>query len=140
MNIQAELMAYFARNLWRRIWDNLSRTLDAECDVAVEDNGLCNPEDCNAELRLETLDKNNDGIISVEEIQEALADVGLSVDNRELSLAKFVHDFADTTGTGEVTIEDLEVFCDEMGEVTERDMWRFYFKRRDSTTTKQILT
>jgi len=140
VNIQAELMAYFARNLWRRIWDNLSRTLDAECDVAVEDNGLCNPEDCNAELRLETLDKNNDGIISVEEIQEALADVGLSVDNRELSLAKFVHDFADTTGTGEVTIEDLEVFCDEMGEVTERDMWRFYFKRRDSTTTKQILT
>ena len=79
--------------------------------------------------------KNNDGIVCVEEIQEALAEIGLSVDNRELSLAKFVHDFADTTGTGEVTIEDLEVFCEEMGDVSERDLWRFYFKKQNAPTS-----
>jgi hypothetical protein len=135
VNVQAELMTYFARNLWRRIWDNLSNVLDSECDTGVvgEENVSeeCDPENCNAELRLDFLNKNNDGIISVEEIQEALADVGLSVDDRELSLAQFVHDFADTNGSGEVTLEDLEVFCVEMEEVHERDIWSVYFRQRN---------
>lgn len=137
VNIQAELMSYFARNLWRRIWDNLSNFLDSECDTVDEDDDDdCDPRECNAELRLETLDKNNDGIIGVDEIQEALADLGLSVDNRELSLAKFVHDFVDTTGSGEVTLEDLEVFCSEMEEVHERDMWGFYFKQNSRAAAR----
>ena len=59
---------------------------------------------------LEELDRDHDGKISVQEIQKALSElVGLTVDERELTLAKFVHDFADTTGNGEVTLEDLEM-------------------------------
>jgi 2',3'-cyclic-nucleotide 2'-phosphodiesterase (5'-nucleotidase family) len=123
-NIQAELMSYFARNLWRRIWDNLSQKIDAECDVENAD------DDCQPETRLETLDIDRDGKISVADIQDALDElVGLSVDNRELTLAKFVHDFADTNGNGEVTLEDMRAFCDEMSEVHERDQWRLAFKK-----------
>ncbi|KAL3941022.1 MAG: hypothetical protein SGARI_000746 [Bacillariaceae sp.] len=116
VNVQAELMSFIARNLWRRIWDALSETLDEECDTTVYENdpdaGACNPE-----LRLETLDNDEDGEISVDDIQNALRDiVGLSVDEREQSLAEFVHDFADATGNGHVTLEDIAIFCDEMGE------------------------
>lgn len=127
VNIQAELMSYFARNLWRRIWDNLSQQLDSECDVEdIEDD----ESECQPEVRLDTLDTDNDGIVSVEEIQEALESlVGLSVDDRELTLAQFVHDFADTNGSGEVTLDDLKVFCDEMAETRERDKWRLAFKK-----------
>eukprot|EP00980_Cylindrotheca_fusiformis_P014769 scaffold4026_cov117-Cylindrotheca_fusiformis.AAC.4 len=119
VNIQAELMAYFAKNLWRKIWDSLSKTIGSECDVDAA-------EDCNAEMRMKTLDKDKDGLVSVEDIQSALKDiVGLSVDNRELSLAEFVHSFADTNGSGEVTKEDLQAFCDEMEEVyEEEEAWR----------------
>jgi hypothetical protein len=143
VNIQAELMSYFAGNLWRRIWDYLSRELDNECDAppVVKANGgpECSEDgealDCQAVQRFETLDKNNDGKISVQEIQDALDQLlGLSVDTRELTLAKFVHSFADATGTGEVTLEDLEVFCDEMGEVYERDVWRIAFQNPSPVT------
>lgn len=123
VNIQAELMGYFAKNLWRKIWDSLSKTIGSECDVDAA-------EACNAEMRMKTLDKDNDGFVSVEEIQVALADiVGLSVDDRELSLAQFVHSFADTNGSGEVTTEDLQAFCDEMEEVYEADAWRLSYAR-----------
>jgi Ca2+-binding EF-hand superfamily protein len=116
VNIQAELMSYFARNLWRRIWDSLSETLDEECDVTNIEN-ISPEEACNPELRLETLDQDHDGVVSVDEIQKALHDiVGLSVDEREMSLAEFVHDFADATGSGKVTLEDIAIFCDELGE------------------------
>lgn len=140
INIQAELMSYFARNLWRRIWDHLSRELDSECDAEpidtssqVECNGEGESLGCNPELRLDQLDRDNDGKISVKEMQKALAEfAGLSVDDRELSLAKFVHDYADQTGNGEVTLEDLEVFCEEMRRadtIHERDMWRRAFAK-----------
>lgn len=135
VNIQSELMSYFARNLWRRIWDHLSRELDIECDAEpiVEESEAkdCDTFDCDPESRLQALDKSNDGTISVEEIQGVLEDIGLSVDTRELTLARFVHDHADQTNTGEVTIEDLEIFCDELGqesEVHERDQWRLAFQ------------
>mmetsp|Transcript_105776 Transcript_105776/g.305993 ORF Transcript_105776/g.305993 Transcript_105776/m.305993 type:complete len:683 (-) Transcript_105776:87-2135(-) len=132
-NIQAELMAYFARNLWRRIWDSLSQVLDSECDSESVD--LAN--ECQPEARLETLDADNDGKISVEEIQTALGSlVGLSIDERELTLAQFVHDFADTNGNGEVTLQDLEVFCDEMTETYERDQWRLAFKKTEMQPKK----
>jgi Ca2+-binding EF-hand superfamily protein len=123
VNIQAELMSYFARNLWRRIWDLLSQHLDEECDVKESSNSP--EEDCNPELRLETLDKDQDGVVSVDDIQNALQDiVGLSVDSREKSLAEFVHDFADVTGSGRVTLEDFAIFCDEMGELRQREKLR----------------
>lgn len=144
-NIQAELMSYFARNLWRRIWDSLSQKIDAECNVeSIDDNGN-DLSECQPEARLETLDVDRDGKISVSEIQDALDDlVGLSVDNRELTVAQFVHDFADTTGNGEVTLDDMRTFCDEMSEIHERDQWRLAFKKQavdrklveDSTTTR----
>jgi hypothetical protein len=124
VNVHAELMAYFAKNLWRRIWDAVSREIEEECDVEGDIRS------CLPEKRLEHLDKNNDGIISVEEIKDALQDlVGLSVDDRELSLAKFVHAFADTNGSGQVTVEDFETFCNEMTEVYERDAWRLAYPK-----------
>lgn len=124
INVQAELMAYFAKNLWRKIWDNVGEkvgVLGTECELEEDQ--------CNAEMRMETLDRNKDGKVGVEEIQEALADIGLSVDNRELSLAQFVHNFADTSGTGVVTVDDLKVFCEEMEEVYQADAWRLSFPR-----------
>ena len=130
VNIQAELMSYFARNLWRRIWDSLSHKLESECHVQDETSATA---ECQPEARLETLDADHDGKISVAEVQGALEElVGLSVDNRELTLAQFVHDFADTSGTGEVTLEDLQVFCDEMTETYERDQWRLAFQKRET--------
>lgn len=115
-------MGYFAKNLWRKIWDRLTTFIGSECDV--------DGTSCNAEMRLKSLDKDKDGLISVEDIQAALAKiVGLSVDNRELSLAQFVHSFADTNGSGEVTLEDLETFCDEMEEIYEADAWRLSFPK-----------
>jgi hypothetical protein len=142
VNIQAELMSYFARNLWRRIWDSLSQVLASECQLDFDSEGdsasaigtlMAAGDSCNPEARLNTLDADNDGRISVAEIQNALAKlVGLSVDNRELTLAQFVHDFADTNGNGEVTLEDLQVFCDEMGETYERDQWRLAYRKLGS--------
>jgi hypothetical protein len=85
-------MGYFARNLWRKIWEDISPTL----------NGLCEPADeCDPEGRLEALHLDKDTILSIDEIHAALRDVvGLMVDEREKSLAQFVHSFADTSGNG----------------------------------------
>lgn len=122
INIQAELMSYFAQNLWRRIWESLSEELDEDCEAVYDEEEDVISQSCNAELRLEVLDKDEDGIVSVEEIQEALQDIaGLSVDSRDTTLAEFVHNVADATNSGEVTIEDLELFCEEMGDITERE-------------------
>jgi 2',3'-cyclic-nucleotide 2'-phosphodiesterase (5'-nucleotidase family) len=127
-NIHAELMGYFARNLWRKIWDNISPTL----------NGLCEPaNECDPEGRLEKLDLDEDGIVGIDEIHAALRDVvGLSVDENEKSLAQFVHSFADTTGDGQVTIQDFELFCDEMPHAYKRDEWRLAYSR--STASVQF--
>jgi 2',3'-cyclic-nucleotide 2'-phosphodiesterase (5'-nucleotidase family) len=115
VNIQAELMSYFAKSLWRRIWDCLSERLNEECDATkmAPDSSV---EVCTPDLRLETLDTDQDGVVSVEDIQHALKDiVGLSIDRREQSLAEIIHRFADTNGTGEVTLEDIVLFCEEFG-------------------------
>lgn len=119
-NIQSELMSYFARNMWRKIWDALSMSLREECGV----------DDCNPRGRLELLDTNESGDVSVEEIQIALRDlVGLSVDDREKSIAEFVLDFADTTGDGKITFADMDHFCQEMDEAYERDKWRLAYPK-----------
>jgi hypothetical protein len=111
--IHAELMGYFARNLWRRLWDAISQELSETCDLS---------EDCNPEGRLAALDTTGTGTVTVEEIQMALRDyLGFSVDDRELSLAEFVHSFADTTGDGKVALRDVELFCQEMKEDYEND-------------------
>jgi hypothetical protein len=110
-------MGYFARNLWRRLWDAISQELSETCDLS---------EDCNPKGRLAALDISGTGTVTVEEIQLALRDyLGFSVDDREMSLAEFVHSFADTTGDGKVALRDFELFCEEMKEDYEHDeKWR----------------
>jgi hypothetical protein len=124
INIQSELLAYFARNLWRKIWDAVTEKLEEECEL----------EECNAQARFDVLDEDGDGVVTVDEIQTALRDMlGYSVDDREKSLAEFVHGYADTTGNGKITIKDLEVFCDEMDAAHERDGWIFdkFFNKKE---------
>lgn len=129
VNIHAELMSYFARNLWRKIWDDLSDELEEECGL--------DGTDCHPEARLELLDTVGNGEITIPEIQEALRDrLGYSVDESETTLASFVHSFADTTGDGKVTRRDLEVFCHEMDALMQNDSWRLSYKkeRQESKT------
>jgi hypothetical protein len=54
-------MTYFAKNLWKKLWDSISRVIADTCDVDNE---------CNAEARLSALDRSGNGIVSVDEIQQ----------------------------------------------------------------------
>ena len=112
INIQSTLMSYFARNLWRKLWDATSKEISDSCAI----------DGC-PEARLEVLDRSGDGIVTVDEIQYALNNLlGYSVDEREKTLAKQVHEIADTTGDGKVTVADFEAFCDQFSEALED--WR----------------
>ncbi|KAI2489583.1 hypothetical protein MHU86_25002 [Fragilaria crotonensis] len=76
VNIYAELMSYFARNLWRKIWEAVQPSPTEDCD-----------DTCMSEERLELLDRDHDGVIGIPEIHAALGDkLGLSVDANEMSL------------------------------------------------------
>ena len=152
INIQSELMSYFARNLWRRLWDaSTKRAAESECMV----------EECSPEGRLALFDRDGDGVVTVEDIQVALRDfLGYSIHPEELTLAEFVHSIADTVGDGEVMLEDFgtccsdedlirveichlsvsisqigsflpcaEVFCDEIAEVYRNDEWRLKYDK-----------
>lgn len=140
VNIQAELMSFFARNLWRKIWEGTTKealkpaamkTKDAEWTAPVW--GMESPEAL--QERMQRLDLNGDGEISVAEIHAALRDiVGISVDDQTMSLAEFVHSFADQTSDGKVTMEDLEWFAQEMPNIYQRDKWRLGFARSQSQT------
>lgn len=126
VNVHAELMGYFARNLWRKLWDAVSLEISSECNIS--------DDECNAEGRLAVLDVEGDGVVSVDDIQVALREkLGYSVDDRERSLAEFVHSFADTTGNGQVTKQDFEVFCNEMSDVYNRDKWRLEYAKEPAT-------
>ena len=117
-NIHAELMGFFARNLWRKIWE--ATTPEGQDPMQCDDLESCMPE-----YRLSVLDRDETGIVHVEEIHAALRDVvGLSVDDSEMSLAKFVHSFADTSGDGRVTLDDFKIFCTEMPVLYENERWR----------------
>ena len=157
INIHSELMSYFARNLWRRLWD---------ATTIRDETGECLIEECSPESRLALFDRDGDGVVTVEDVQVALHDfLGYSVDERELTMAEFVHSIADTVGDGEVTLEDfgtfpgltsslfglffffcsslsnsnflsdphslfsIEVFCDEIAEVYRNDEWRLAYKK-----------
>lgn len=112
VNIHAELMAHFSRNLWLNLWNAIGDACKKEKAMS------CNPEE-----RLDVLDQTGDGIVTVEEIQVALRDrLGMSIDKREKSLAEFVHSFADQTGDGTVRLVDLEVFCAELGAEVDEDV------------------
>ena len=130
VNVHAELMSYFARNLWRKIWDDVSVELEEECGL--------DGEDCNPKKRLELLDVEGDGEVTMGDIQEALRNrLGYSVDEKETTLASFVHSFADTTGDGTVTRADLEVFCDEMDALMKNDSWRLAYGKPVAAAARQ---
>ena len=106
VNIHSELMSYFARNLWRRLWD---------ATTIRDEKGECLIEECSPESRLTLFDRDGDGVVTVEDIQFALRDyLGYSIDERELTMAEFVHSIADTVGDGEVTLEDFGTFLAPM--------------------------
>jgi len=126
VNIHSELMGYFSRNLWRKIWEAVAPKMGSVEECAVDQD--CSS--CNSEARFEALDLDHDGMISVDEIHNALRDiVGLSVDDSEKSLAKFIHSFADVTRNGKVTIKDFELFCAEIPQIYEADKWRLAFPK-----------
>jgi 2',3'-cyclic-nucleotide 2'-phosphodiesterase (5'-nucleotidase family) len=113
VNIHAELMAHFARNLWRRLWLAISRELE---DEKYNLDGDCIPED-----RLNILDSTGNGVITVDDIQVALRDLlGFSVDEDETALANFILSFADRSGDGRVTKKDFEIFCEELSSETNK--------------------
>lgn len=100
VNIHAEILTYFARNTWRKIWDGIADKLEG--DIGVDE-------------RLDELDLNKDGEVSVEEILAALKDIaGYSTHEDKLALAKYVHSFADISGDGKLTLEDLIMFDEEI--------------------------
>ena len=126
INIQSSLMAYFARNLWRKLWDATSKEIPDAC-----------PIDGCPEARLEVLDRSGDGVVTVDEIQYALNDLlGYSVDKREKTLAKQVLDIADTTGDGKVTVADFEAFCDQFSEAMED--WRTEEQAKYEATVSNV--
>lgn len=93
LNIRAELMTYFAWNVWCKL-------LAPGQQEHIE--------------RFEHLDLNQDGVVSVEEIHAALRDTaGLSVHDHEMSLARTVHSYANQNGDGKVTLKDFEQFLEK---------------------------
>lgn len=144
VNIYAELMAFVSRNMWRKIWEAITPTVIAEeRGENVEDldidltrlEELCGVDaDCLPERRLSVLDLDDSGIVTVDDIHNALSDIlHLSVDDTgtETSLAEFVHSFADADGDGVVTLADLNTFCDEIHEIYDSQKWRLAFPRTE---------
>ena len=136
VNVHAELMGYFARNLWRKLWERIGPSKEANAnDDSEEEDDLCDQNaECDPEGRLERLDFDHDGEVSVDDIHKALSRVlKLSVDDSEQSLAQFVHSFADSDGSGHITLRDFELFCSEMKNLYEEDKWRLSFPRKAPT-------
>ena len=136
MNIQSDLMAFFARNLWRKLWEATGlRIHDPETASSAKE--LCDIDECDPSGRLSTLDEDGDGIVTPKDIQRSLRDfLGLSISEDETTLADYVHSFADTTNTGEVTLEDFEQFCTEMPQVYDNQKWRLAFPKPVVPTEK----
>ena len=131
VNIQSELMGYFARNLWHKLWDAINREVSDLCGI--------DDIECNAEERLDLLDRSGDGTVTVGEIQLAIRDLlGYSIDKREKTFAEFVHSFADTNDDGTVTLNDFMVLCEEMLETDERDNWPESYGSISSATKDDV--
>lgn len=127
-NIHAELMSFFARNIWRKLWDAISEEIDDDnCSI-----GGTNLNDCESEKLVQAMDTSGNGVVSVEDIHRLLKDkLCLSVDEREMTLAQYVHSFADTNGDGTVTKTDFELFILDMEQNydEEEKIWRLPFPR-----------
>lgn len=114
INIQSELMGFFARNLFRKLWKATGKHMSNDELLDLEEEGSSKAEmsELESQLRLSVLDRNGDGILSVEDIHIGLRDyLGLSVYEDEMSLARLIHEYADVTDSGRVTVEDFEIFC-----------------------------
>ena len=130
VNIHAELMSYFARNVWRKIWDGLGHKLRRPISYEIMNDTEITSI---SKDYLDELDLNHDHVVSIDEIHIALKNiVGLSVDDTEKTLARFVHEFADVSGDGKVALKDFEIFCKEMSSIYENDKWRLAFPRGSS--------
>ena len=78
------------------------------------------------------MDTTGKGVVTVEDIHRLLKDkLSLSVDEREMTLAQYVHSFADTNGDGTVTKTDFELFIRDMEQNydEEEKIWRLPFPR-----------
>lgn len=104
-------MSFFARNLWRRLWDLTWQLLPEP----VKDMADELPEEVEGRLRLSVLDRDGDGCLTIDDIHYGLKEfLGLRVHDEEKTLAKNVHACADVTGSGTVTVDDFEHFCTGM--------------------------
>ncbi|KAI2493471.1 hypothetical protein MHU86_21089 [Fragilaria crotonensis] len=125
INISVELMGYFARNLWRKIWESLEPSMLVEPGLDSDYTYF--------RERFADLDNNQDGFISVDDIHAALRDVlGLNVHCDEMTLAESVHAYADVNNDGDVTVDDLELFSKELPGIYERDRWRLAYAKNDA--------
>mmetsp|Transcript_20758 Transcript_20758/g.57367 ORF Transcript_20758/g.57367 Transcript_20758/m.57367 type:complete len:631 (+) Transcript_20758:1259-3151(+) len=142
VNINAELFPYFARTLWRRLWQAITEEISSKhaedgdeqnpSSVANSPSGMTRKSSAGdlsksvtslASINsdpseyMSVLDRTGDGTVTVEEIQLALKTMlGVSIDKREKTFAKFIHDYADTTGNGKITITDIRHFCKELND------------------------
>eukprot|EP00797_Seminavis_robusta_P002712 Sro116_g056960.2 (727) ;mRNA; f:17313-19643 len=149
VNVYAELMSFFSKNLWRKMWEAMTPLAMAvekgtevdnlEIDATSLDE-LCDVEaNCLPEQRLSVLDQDDSGVVTIDDIHLALADIlHLSVDGSgtETSLAEFVHNFADADGDGVVTVGDMKSFCAEIPEIYDNQKWRLAFPRPEQLLSR----
>jgi EF-hand domain pair len=112
INIHSSLMKFFARGMFRMLWEATGELIPDPEEVAEDYSHPVNMDRVEGRLRLSVLDRDNDGFVTVDDIHYALRDfLGLSVEDDYKHLARQVHNCADITGNGMVTVEDFEIFC-----------------------------
>ena len=106
-------MGFFARNLFRKLWDATGERIpDPEEELEEMSHPAPPLEEIESRWRISILDRNNDGVVSVDDIHCGPRDfLGLSVDSEEKTLAEYIHSYADVAGNGMVTVDDFEYFC-----------------------------
>jgi len=115
INIHGELMGFFARGMFRKLWEAAGELIPDPEIVAEDATHPVNMERIEGRLRLSVLDRDDDGYLTVNDIHYALRDLlGLSVDDNYKTLAEQVHACADISDTGKVTVEDFEQFLLKM--------------------------
>jgi hypothetical protein len=116
-NIHSELMGFFARGLFRKLWEATEELMEKDPMEVWEEASHPPPPLTEVESRLRhaVLDREGNGQLTVDDIHVGLRDyLGLSVNDQVKTLAKAVHSCADVTGDGMVTVQDFKVFCTKM--------------------------
>ena len=148
-NIQTELMGFFSKRLFRKLWDAIGKKIQPKMQkvasnpslLAAEGNALGETlKKVESGLRLDVLDKTGDGVVSVEEIHAALRDLmGMSVHSENQTLAEYILLQADATGNGVVTKEDFEHFIDHFCAVLPGGVDEYYSRATASLTPSSAL-